>query len=60
VAFIDDDHLIGSIWRVLRARAVHVHVHFLEPIYPRKESLTRDQVARIAEQRIRLILRNAA
>lgn len=58
-AFIDDDHLMGSLWRVLRARVLHVDVHFLEPIDHREAAFSRDQVARVAENRIRDVLRKA-
>ncbi|ANJ66387.1 hypothetical protein A9404_02435 [Halothiobacillus diazotrophicus] len=59
-AFIDDDHLVGSLWRVLRARRLQVAVHFLDPILPGEAAVTRDQIARLAEQRIRHVLKNAA
>ncbi|HUX83455.1 MAG TPA: lysophospholipid acyltransferase family protein [Halothiobacillus sp.] len=61
-AFIDDDHLIGSLWRVLRARSLLVHVHFLdtfEPLDSQGHVLSRDRIARMAEQRIRQALQNA-
>lgn len=61
-AFIGEDHLIGSLWRVLRAKELHAHVHFLEPIHPYDalgNPVSRDQVARLAEQRIRAAIQPA-
>lgn len=66
-AYIDDDSLIISLWRILRAKKMQVRVRFLEgiPVQPTRAAepnplapaLNRDAIARLAEQRIRLALK---
>ncbi|MHB8920407.1 MAG: lysophospholipid acyltransferase family protein [Halothiobacillus sp.] len=58
-AYIDDDSMLGSMWRILRAREIRVRVQFLEPIPASSTTATafnRDDIARLAEQRIRAVL----
>lgn len=63
-AYIDDDSLLISLWRILRAKKMHVRVRFLEciPVQPidaaePTPALNRDAIARLAEQRVRLALK---
>jgi 1-acyl-sn-glycerol-3-phosphate acyltransferase len=66
-AYIDDDSLITSLWRVLRAKRIQVRVRFLESIpaqptptaepAPAPPALNRDAITRLAEHRIREALK---
>ncbi|MGC8697703.1 MAG: lysophospholipid acyltransferase family protein [Halothiobacillus sp.] len=62
-AYIDNDSLITSLWRILRAKKIQVRVRFLEsiPVQPARTAkaapgLNRDGITRLAEQRIRQAL----
>ncbi len=60
-AYIDDDALLSSLWRILRAKKIEVRVAFLTPITaktapPDITAHTRDAIAQLAESRIRAAL----
>lgn len=62
-AYIDDDRLTTSLWRILRAKKMRVRVRFLDciPVQPTcalapTPALNRDAITRLAEHRIRQAL----
>lgn len=49
-AYVDDDSLVGSLWRIARARGMVAHVDFLEPVDP--QTMSRRDLAELLRERI--------
>ena len=57
-AYVDDDTLLLSLWRILNCRSIRVEVCWLSPLLPAEGG--RNELARAIETRVRASVRGAA